>query len=172
MCLVTQLCLTLCNPMDYSLPGSRVHELLQAGLLEWIVFPFSRESSQSRDQIWVSCIAGGFFTVWATKEAHIPIRKIKIKIVRIPRNKLNQGGKRPVLRKLLRHWPDKINQKWQKQVKNCHIHGLKELKAEHARASAFKEPVISYKSVSFVCLCVVKTVRYSTIHNSQDMDAN
>ena len=49
---------------------------------------------------------------------------------------------------------------------------IKELKAEQARASAFKEPVISYESVSFVCLCVVKTVRYSTIHNSQDMDAN
>ena len=79
MCLVTQLCLTLCNPMDYSPPGSTVHELLQARILEWIVFPFSRESSWSRDQIWVSCIAGGFFTVWATKEAHIPIRKIKIK---------------------------------------------------------------------------------------------
>ena len=49
---------------------------------------------------------------------------------------------------------------------------MKELKAEQARASAFKEPVISYESVRSVCLCVVKTVRYSTIHNSQDMDAN
>ena len=50
VCLVTQLCLTLSNPLDYSPPGSTVHELLQARILEWIVFPFSRESSQSRDQ--------------------------------------------------------------------------------------------------------------------------
>ena len=48
----------------------------------------------------------------------------------------------------------------------------RELKAEQARASAFKEPVISYESVRFVCLCVVKTVHYSTIHNSQDTDAH
>ena len=39
---VIQLCQTLCNPMDYSPPGSFVHEILQAGILEWVVIPFSR----------------------------------------------------------------------------------------------------------------------------------
>ena len=49
--------LTLCDPMDYI-----VHGILQARILEWVVFPFSRRSSQPRDQTQVSCIAGGFFT--------------------------------------------------------------------------------------------------------------
>ena len=54
---VSQSCPTLCNPMDYT-----VHGILQARILEWIAFPFSRGSSQPRDQTQVSCIAGGFFT--------------------------------------------------------------------------------------------------------------
>ena len=61
---VTQLCLTLCNPMDYT-----VHGILQARILEWIAVPFSRGSSQPRDQTQVSHIAGGFFTSRATREA-------------------------------------------------------------------------------------------------------
>ena len=59
---VTQLCLTLCDPMDYTVYG-----ILQARILEWIAVPFSRGSSQSRDQTQVSRIAGGFFTSWVTK---------------------------------------------------------------------------------------------------------
>ena len=54
---VTQSCLSLCNPMDYT-----AHGILQATRLEWVAFPFSRGSSQPRDQIQVSCIAGGFLT--------------------------------------------------------------------------------------------------------------
>ena len=54
---VFQLCSTLCDSMDY-----KVHGILQARILEWVVFPFFRQSSQSRDQTQVSCIAGGFFT--------------------------------------------------------------------------------------------------------------
>ena len=44
-----QLCLTFCNPMDCSLPGSSVHGILQARILEWIATPSSRGSSQPRD---------------------------------------------------------------------------------------------------------------------------
>ena len=54
---------TLCDPMDCSLPGSSVHGIPQARILEWVVVPFSRESSQPRDHTQVSCIAGGFFSV-------------------------------------------------------------------------------------------------------------
>ena len=54
---VAQSCPTLCDPMDYT-----VHEILQARTLEWVAFPFSRGSSQPRDQTQVSCIAGGIFT--------------------------------------------------------------------------------------------------------------
>ena len=60
--LVAQLCLTLCDPMDCSPPGSSVHGILQARILEWVVISFSRGSSQPRDQTWVSYTAGRFFT--------------------------------------------------------------------------------------------------------------
>ena len=56
---------TLCNPMDYT-----VQRILQARILEWVAIPSSRGSSQPRDQTQVSHIAGGFFTSWATREAH------------------------------------------------------------------------------------------------------
>ena len=71
MCLVTQSCPTLCNPMDYSPQGSAVHGILQARILEWVAMPSSRGSSQPTDWTQVSCIAGRFFTVWATREALI-----------------------------------------------------------------------------------------------------
>ena len=54
----------LCDPMDYTVRG-----ILQARILEWVAFPFSRGSSQPRDQTQVSCTAGEFFTSWATREA-------------------------------------------------------------------------------------------------------
>ena len=49
--------LTLCDPMDYNLPGSSVPKILQARILEWVVTFFSRESSQLRNQTHVSCIS-------------------------------------------------------------------------------------------------------------------
>ena len=75
---VTQSCLTLSDPMDCSLPGSSVHGIFQARVLEWgaIVFSywvaisFSRRSSQLRDGTWVSCIGRWILYHWATREAH------------------------------------------------------------------------------------------------------
>ena len=64
---VVQLCLTLCDPMDCSLPGSSLHGIFQARVLEWVAISFSRGSSQPRD--WLSHIAGRRFTIWATREA-------------------------------------------------------------------------------------------------------
>ena len=61
---IIQLCPTLCNPMDCT-----VHEILQATILDYVAFPFFRGSSQPRDWTQVSCIAGRFFTSWATREA-------------------------------------------------------------------------------------------------------
>ena len=55
----------LCDPMSCSPPGSSVHRLLQARILDWVAISFSRGSSRPRDWNWVSCdscIAGGFFT--------------------------------------------------------------------------------------------------------------
>ena len=59
----------LCDPIDCSLPGSSVHGILRARILEEVAIPFSRQSSQPGDQTQVSCIVGRFFTVWATREA-------------------------------------------------------------------------------------------------------
>ena len=66
---VTQSCPTLCGPMDYT-----VHGILQARILEWVAIPFSRGSFQPRDRTLVSCIAGRFFTSWATREAQRNLR--------------------------------------------------------------------------------------------------
>ena len=57
------------SPMDCSLPGSSVHGIVQTRILEWVTFPFSRGSSQPQNQTQVSHISGGFFTIWATREA-------------------------------------------------------------------------------------------------------
>ena len=62
-----------CYPTDCSLPGSSVHGILQARILERVAIFFSRVSSQPRNQTRVSCPAGRFFTNWATREAlHVP----------------------------------------------------------------------------------------------------
>ena len=63
LCLVSQSCLTLRDPMDCSPPGSSVHGILQGRILEWVAIPFSRGSSQLRDQTQVSYIAGRFFII-------------------------------------------------------------------------------------------------------------
>ena len=73
--LVTQSCLTLCNPM--SPPGSSVHGIFQARILEWVAISFFRGSSQPRDWTQVSRIAGRFFTIWATREVFYSTYTIK-----------------------------------------------------------------------------------------------
>ena len=65
---VVQSCPTLCNPMDCSLPGSSVHGIFQARILEWVAISFSRRSSQPRDWTRVSHIVGRCFTIWATRK--------------------------------------------------------------------------------------------------------
>ena len=67
--LITQLCPTLCNPVDCGLPGSSVHGIFQARELEWVAISFSGGSFWSRDWTWVSCIWYRCFTTWATREA-------------------------------------------------------------------------------------------------------
>ena len=57
VCSVTQLCPTLFDLMDYSLPGSSVHGIFRARILESVAITYSRGCSQLRDQIAVSCIS-------------------------------------------------------------------------------------------------------------------
>ena len=73
---VAQSCPTLCHPVDCSPPGSSVHGILQARILEWVAISFSRGSSWPRDRTQVSCIAGRHFTLWATREASFTIFKV------------------------------------------------------------------------------------------------
>ena len=65
---ITQSCLTLGDLMDWGLPGSSVHGIFQAIVLEWIATSFSRGSSQPRDRTPVSHIVDRHFTIWATRE--------------------------------------------------------------------------------------------------------
>ena len=67
---VTQLCPTLCNPMDYSLPGSSIQGIFQSRVVKWVPITFSRVSSWPRDWTQVSFIAGRRFTIWATRGLH------------------------------------------------------------------------------------------------------
>ena len=66
-----QSCPALCNPMDCSPPGSSVHDILQASILEWVAISLSRGSSWPRDGTHVSWIAGRFFTIGALRKAHL-----------------------------------------------------------------------------------------------------
>ena len=66
-----QFCQSLCDSLDYSLPGFLVHEILQARVLEWVTIPFSRGSSLPRYQAQNSCLVGRFFTVWVTRGIYI-----------------------------------------------------------------------------------------------------
>ena len=71
---ITQLCPTLCDPIFCSLPGSSIHGIFQARVLEWVAISFSRGSSQPRAQTQVSRIVGRRITVWVTREAQTNIK--------------------------------------------------------------------------------------------------
>ena len=69
-----QSCLTLCNPMDHNLPGSSVHGILQARILEWVAWPSSRGSSHlgiKPRSLTFPALAGEFFTISTTSKDHI-----------------------------------------------------------------------------------------------------
>ena len=68
-CSVAKLCLTLCNPMDCSRPGSSVHGISQARILEWVVISLSKGSSQPRGWTRVSCTGRWILYRWTTREA-------------------------------------------------------------------------------------------------------
>ena len=74
----TRFCLTLCDPMDGSLPGCSVHGILQARMLEWVAIPFSRASSQPRDWTQVSHIADSYHLNHQGNCPHILHRFIRV----------------------------------------------------------------------------------------------
>ena len=80
-CLVTQACPILFDLMYYSPPGSSAHGVLQLRILQGVAIPFSRGSSQPRDQTQVSHNAGRFFSFWATREALIELYLLPITLL-------------------------------------------------------------------------------------------
>ena len=80
---VAQSCPTLCNPMDCGPPGSSVHGIFQAWILEWVTVSFSRGSSWPRDRTWVSRIVGRCFTIWGTREVHQKHRRVVVSFKRM-----------------------------------------------------------------------------------------
>ena len=87
VCVFTKLlqsCPTLCDPVDCSPPGSSVHGISQAGILERVAIPFSKGSSWSRDGTWVSHTLGTFFTIWATREAESQTAEVQILALPLP----------------------------------------------------------------------------------------
>ena len=80
---VAQSCPTLCDSIDCNLPGSSVHGIFQARVLEWVAISFSRRASQPRNWTRVSRIVGRCFTIWATREqnphSHYNLEKEKPK---------------------------------------------------------------------------------------------
>ena len=80
-CSVVQLCLTLCDPMDCSPPGSSVHGILQARILEWVATSFSRGSFWLRDQTRVSCIDQQILYHWATRKPSKSSKHLKDRIL-------------------------------------------------------------------------------------------
>ena len=73
VCLTTQSCPTLCDPTYHRPPGSSVHGILQARILQWAAMPYSRTSSQPGNRTQVSCTAGRFFTICANRAALYPL---------------------------------------------------------------------------------------------------
>ena len=90
---VAQSCLTLCNPMDCSPPGSSIHGIFQARILEWVAISFSRRSSRPRDWTPVSHIIGRRFTVWATREERFSLFHIVTPFFSWEPKKEENGGK-------------------------------------------------------------------------------
>ena len=91
VCMHAQSCLTLCDPMDSSPPGSSVHGIVQARILEWVAFSLSRGSSWPRDQTCISCAAGRFFTSKPPGKVIINIMYI-IKLINFQFPELFGGG--------------------------------------------------------------------------------
>ena len=124
---VAQSCLTLCNLMDCSLPGSSVHGILQARIVEWVAMPSSRGSSQHRGWTWISRTAGRFFTIWTTREAWRRSKNVKLRKGTGVKRGINEGkqdaeGRQARKRMCSRNWKRDGGGSWLAQVRHVQGH--------------------------------------------------
>ena len=116
--LVAQPCLTLCNPMDDSLPGSSVHRILQARLQEWVAMPCSRGSSQPRDRTRVSCT--GRQTLYCKPHRHSILTNHFLPVYHFALVEFF-----PVLRhKGLWYWSSSESLRWHQSVPTMHTYSI------------------------------------------------
>ena len=114
---IAQSCPTLGDPVDCSLPGSSIHGIFQARVLEWVAISFSRGSSRAQNGTWVSCIADRCFTLWATREASLDVTNFRRDL------SLGQGlGNLSRRAARLRTW-QAVKKKKRKLLKVCDIFG-------------------------------------------------
>ena len=114
-----------CDPMDCSMPGSSVRGILQARILEWVALSFFRGSSWPRNQTWVSCIAGRWFTSWAMREAHVKT----LSIFKSNREERNAD-----------HWVDKSRTRLSDFTFTFHFRALEKEMATHSSVLAWRIP--------------------------------
>ena len=126
--IVVQSWLTLWNPIDCSPTSSSVHGILQARVLEWVAIPFSRGYSWPRDRTQVSCIAGGFFMVWATRETTPWFIAIKMRLSLIP--------SLPLIPSLLPLYPTDCKQNYQYNIQHALL--LQHSKGAHGSTLCMK----------------------------------
>ena len=144
-------CPTLCNLVDCSLPGSSIHGIFQARILEWVAISFSRGSSRPRDWTQVYCIGGRRFTVWATWE--VPTLNIQIgKSTEMKRRAVLGKGWRMKERQGSASWVQGFFRGWWKRsgIRHC------------ARTKSYR--IVCFKMVNFM-LC-------DFYHNDDDDDDN
>ena len=125
---VTQMCLTLCDPMDYSLSGSSVHGIFQTRIPEWVAISFSRRSSRSRDWTWVSCIIGRHFIVLAPYDPTILGIQLSLGVHRVSSRTICGFRKPWVLESLCIYNLFLWSQPAADGVKNLHINGQAQFK--------------------------------------------
>ena len=106
--------MTLCDPIDYSLPWSSVRGILQARILERVAIHISRGSSQSRDQTQVSCTAGRFFTILATRLLSSIYKQLIQLNIEKRNNQIKKWNEE--------HFP-KVTEITNRHVKRCHSLG-------------------------------------------------
>ena len=150
--LVSQLCLTLCDPMDCSLPGFSVHGILQARILEWIAIPFFRGFSWPRNQTQVSCLAGRFFTIWATREALKGWEQVlnPVTSILIRRRENTQKQRRPCEDEG-RDWSDAATSQ-----------GMPRILESHQKLIFWPSGHQSYESICFYCFGSTSIWRFFT----------